>query len=304
MRELEDEINYDRLLLNEIHEYPVLSKDKINELFKDMRDLTGEDDEKRNAIRDEIVLHSLRIPLYVARKMVTKSVDVKELESEGFVGLVEAVDKYKYDYENGASFSTFAIRHIKYKLTKYLRNHSRLVRIPNYITEFVYKYNQIESELSVKFGRYPSKKEIADELGVSLCSLYRIEKQAQDILYLDEKVNRSGIDKPTTYLDSLSSEKDEIEDLTTKLSLEQLEKALKDSKIKERDVEVLKTKYGYYSDNEPKFNSEVADIFGYSSNSTIGFIEEKTIKKLRKILISPVNEVDFPICNDGYIRLK
>ncbi len=67
------------------------------------------------------------------------------------------------------------------------------------------------------------------------------------------------------------------------MSLEQLEEILNSGKIKEKDLEIVKTRYGYYNDNKPLLMQEVADIFGYSSKQTISDAEERTIKKLREI---------------------
>ena len=67
------------------------------------------------------------------------------------------------------------------------------------------------------------------------------------------------------------------------MSLEQLEEILNSGKIKEKDLEIVKTRYGYYNDNKPLFMQEVADIFGYSSKQTISDAEERTMKKLREI---------------------
>jgi DNA-directed RNA polymerase sigma subunit (sigma70/sigma32) len=87
------------------------------------------------------------------------------------------------------------------------------------------------------------------------------------------------------------------------MSLEQLEEILNSGKIKEKDLEIVKTRYGYYNDNKPLSMQEVADIFGYSSKQTISDAEERTMKKLRSVFISPRNKKDFHIFN-GYNTLK
>ena len=289
MKETE-EINYDRLLFNEIYKYPILSKDEINRMFKEMRTLTGEE---KDRIREKIILHNLRLPLYVARKFAYRGIDIKELQSEAYVGLIDAVEKYKYDNKEDANFSTFAIHNIKYILRLYIRNNPGLVRLSAHIQDSINKYNQCKSKLANRLGREPLKKEIADELGVSLRCLHEYERYAQDILYLDERMNKEDVDKPATYLDMLSDDKDEIEELTTRMSLDKLKETLNSGKINERDIEIVKTRYGYYNGSKPLSMQKVADIFGFSSKQSVSKKEKRTIKKLRKVFISSRNRKDF-----------
>ena len=94
-----------------------------------------------------------------------------------------------------------------------------------------------------------------------------------------------------------ASEKDEIEELTTRLSIEQLDEILKSGAIGEKDTEIIKAKFGYGNKDEPRSYQEVADMFGYRSKQTIINAEGRAIKKLRRILISTGNKKDFCLNN-------
>ena len=52
----------------------------------------------------------------------TNSIDIEDLEQEGIIGLIEAADKYNFDHENKAKFSTYAVYRIYQKISNFMRS--------------------------------------------------------------------------------------------------------------------------------------------------------------------------------------
>ena len=292
----------------QVFKYPLLSKEETNDLFKQMEDATEEEKQK---IKEKIILHNLRLPIFVASKFLDRGIEFEDLKEEGNIGLIDAVEKYRYDNEENASFSTFAFNNIKYNIRKYIRENSGLVRIPEHIRVFNHKYNEYKNRLSITLGREPTDEELSKELKVPLKIIYRCKKYDQPMTYLDEHITDKKKNATRTYLDIIPCEKDEENELLNRLLIEQIHKIFEDDEyckrigLKKKDIEIIKTRYGYYTNDVPQTYQEVSDAFGYSSKQTPRDAEHRAIKTLRKEFITLRNKQDFPIDKiDGYNTIK
>lgn len=66
-----------------------------------------------NASVNELVVHNLRLVVYVAKKYAKTPEQLADLIQEGNVGLVAAANKFQPDNEKGARFATFAAGYIR-----------------------------------------------------------------------------------------------------------------------------------------------------------------------------------------------
>ena len=92
--------------------------------------------QQRAEARDQLILHNLRLVVFVAKRFRRKTgISIEDLIQDGNVGLCTAVEKF--DYTQGFRFSTYAFnwieREIKYHIAEYqlpvhipLRQYSRL----------------------------------------------------------------------------------------------------------------------------------------------------------------------------------
>lgn len=72
---------------------------------------------------DKLIEQNKGIVFKIANKFYTEgtsSIDKEDLEQEGFIGLMIAVDKYKLDRENKAQFITYAVNWIYQKIHRYV----------------------------------------------------------------------------------------------------------------------------------------------------------------------------------------
>ena len=89
----------------------------------------------------------------------------QDLEQEGVIGLIKAVERF--DPSKGVAFSSFATPYISGAILQYLRDRGHAIRLPQSQQTLEHKGRKLSQNLSEKLGRTPTNAEIAAELGVS-----------------------------------------------------------------------------------------------------------------------------------------
>ena len=117
------------------------------------------------AAKNELIMRNLRLVIKIAKSYIGKGLPLLDLIQEGNIGLMKAVDKF--DYRKGFKFSTYATWWIRQGITRALMDQTKTIRVPIHIMDFYNKISKTSRELVPQLGREPSKKEIAERLGVS-----------------------------------------------------------------------------------------------------------------------------------------
>ncbi|MDE1874781.1 MAG: sigma-70 family RNA polymerase sigma factor [Patescibacteria group bacterium] len=112
--------------------------------------------------RNKLVLHNLRLVLYVARKYIGRGVDFDDLVQEGCIGLMTAAERF--DYRFGYHFSTYAHWWVRQAVTRAVANMSKIVRIPVHRFELLSKIRKATAALTASLGREPTLKEIGEKI--------------------------------------------------------------------------------------------------------------------------------------------
>ena len=76
--------------------------------------------ENNDQSRDLLIIHNLRLVVYIARKFDGSGTNIEDLISIGTIGLIKAVDTFKV--ENGARFATYAARCIQNEILMHFRH--------------------------------------------------------------------------------------------------------------------------------------------------------------------------------------
>ena len=92
-----------------------LSKEKEEALLARLQ--SGE-----SAVREELIVHNLRLVVYIAKKFETSGVLVEDLISIGTIGLIKAVNTFRP--EKNIKLATYASRCIENEILMYLRKTS------------------------------------------------------------------------------------------------------------------------------------------------------------------------------------
>ena len=96
---------------------PPLSKDEEQELM----DRLGDGDE---AVREKLIVHNLRLVVYIAKKFESSGVGLEDLVSIGTIGLIKAVNTFRTD--KNIKLATYASRCIENEILMFLRKTSQL----------------------------------------------------------------------------------------------------------------------------------------------------------------------------------
>src|SRR5579871_4836488 len=160
----------------------------------------------------------------------------EDLVQVGFIGLLNALSKF--DPNAGVRFNTYATYLVAGEIKHYLRDRSQTIRQPAWLQELRQKITKTQSMLQGQYGRIPTNREIAEELGVSEVCVQEVF-QANELLKvgsLDAAIQ--GDDDGTTEVERL----DAADFCPEQLGVEDrllLEHAMKELRDLERQVLVL-----------------------------------------------------------------
>jgi len=259
------------LYLKEICNIPLLTFDQEVQLAK--RIVEG-DMEARKAM----IVSNLRLVVSIAKKYVGRGVALMDLIEEGNLGLIKAVDKF--DYQKGNRFSTYASWWIRQFISRSIADHSRTIRLPVHINDFVNKCLRVSRELTQKLGRRPSLAEVAKSMEVSEDKLKQITRLTQRSSSLESPISDSDDESQLVDLLADISSISPIEQVDQELQWEEIMKLL--DNLKEKEKETLILRFGL-DDGIPRTLEEIGNQFGLT-RERIRQIEAEAIAKLRKII--------------------
>lgn len=252
-----------------------------------MPSLLTEDEEKEligriskgdEEARKLLVEHNLRLSVAIAKRYTKPGVSLNDLVQEGNMGLMMAADKYISEY--GCKFSTYAVWWIKQKITRYIADNSRTVRIPVYMNDIIYRMNKMKETLETQLNREITKEELATALNIPLKKLYQIEKYGADTISLETKVNKGDGEDSVELGNFVEDETAQFEARIIKnLYLNELSDTIFNGEVlNDREKLVLQYRYGFI-DGEPKTLEEVGKVFNLT-RERVRQIEKNALKKL------------------------
>jgi len=96
--------------------------------------------------KDELITRNLRLVVNIAKNYVGRGLPLLDLIQEGNIGLMKAVDKFKY--EKGFKFSTYATWWIRQAITRALIDQTKTIRVPVHMMEFYNRVTKASRELT------------------------------------------------------------------------------------------------------------------------------------------------------------
>ena len=145
------------LLLQQIRRYPMLTPEEERELAKacargDQQAITT------------MVNANLRLVVSQAKAYAGRGVPLLDLIQEGSIGLLAAAKKF--DYTMDCRFSTYATKWIRQGISRYLLDHSGLIRIPAHTSGKIRQILQKKQQLTEAYHREPLPEELAEACGM------------------------------------------------------------------------------------------------------------------------------------------
>ena len=112
--------------------------------------------------RDKLIEEHLRLVSSIAVKYAHCGMPLEDLVSEGYIGLIKAVDYY--DPEKNVKFATYASFWIKRSILNALLDQKPLIHLPQYSHRIILKAMHITEKFQQEYGRTPTTQEILDRL--------------------------------------------------------------------------------------------------------------------------------------------
>jgi RNA polymerase sigma factor for flagellar operon FliA len=171
--------------------------------------------------RNALAEFYLPVVTQVARSVksgLPRSVELSDLEADGFFGLVDAIEKFDSSY--GVKFKTYASQRIRGAIIDQLR---AIDWVPRSVRSASRQADRISEVLEIELEREPSEEEVAGRLDISV-DQHRINKASvPQIGSLDHSLNQSDPEQGS-FLDVLASSdtalaEEVVDDLRDVLSL-------------------------------------------------------------------------------------
>ena len=239
-----------------------------------MRDLDAGEFEVRLA-KKALMEANLRLVVSIAKRYLNHDMPLLDLIQEGNIGLMKAVDRFKY--RRGFKFSTYATWWIRQAITRAIADHARTIRIPVHMIETLNRLARVNRGLFQELGREPTPEELATRCELPLRKVRLILESCKKPLSLETPIGEDSDlgdfleDKRTpSPVESLLSD-----DLTA-----QVERAL--SGLSEKEAQILRLRFGIGEEGEHTLE-EVGQRFDVT-RERIRQIEAKALRKLRSPL--------------------
>jgi len=223
--------------------------------------------------KNELITRNLRLVVNIAKNYVGRGLPLLDLIQEGNIGLMKAVDKFKY--EKGFKFSTYATWWIRQAITRALIDQTKTIRVPVHMMEFYNRVTKASRELTHQLGREPGNEEIAKKLGVPTKKVEEVFRAIQDPIALQTPIG----DEDTELEDFIGdkSSPSPYSDAERLEASEQLQRVLRTLSPKEEKV--IKMRFGIGADRDHTL--EEVGRFLSITRERVRQIEAKALRKLK-----------------------
>ncbi|RME03389.1 MAG: RNA polymerase sigma factor RpoD/SigA [Planctomycetota bacterium] len=253
-----------------ISKIPLMSEEEEKKIIQRIQN----GDEKA---RKELIQANLRLVVKIAKSYVNQGMPLMDLIAEGNLGLIRASEKF--NPQISCNFGAYATWWIKQSIRRALIDHTRTIRIPNYMVNLLGRWRETKQKLTVKWNRAPTQQEIAQHLKINqkqmefVKSALKVRGECSEILSLTDAAD--------SLPDTKTQSPEEI--LEHNRALARLDQLLR--QLPQRSQEILQMRYGLKG-QPPLTLKEIGKKFGIS-RERVRQIEAEAIRTLYQIARQP-----------------
>jgi len=251
----------------------LLTKQEERALFSRYK-LTKDPEEKAD-IFECLVLCNQRLVGSIASKNKGRGLDKEDLESEGSIGLITAIEKF--DETRGYSFSTCATWWIRQAINRAIMNQGSTIRIPVRVQEAINSYSAVTQRLARELGRPPTDNEICAKMKVTVATVRHAERIMATVS-LDKPPSEEDERLLENFLSQTafpSPEEETVEKITAQ------ELAGKLLHLDPRERLIIKLRYGIGTREGEYTLEQISKCFGFAKER-IGQIEKVAMDNLQR----------------------
>jgi len=224
--------------------------------------------------REELIVKNLRFVISVAKQYESTKTPLNELINEGNIGLIEA--SHKFDPTKGFKFISFAIWDIRAAITSYIKNKSKIIRLPSNKHNDVSKLNKLKSKLEQQLSREVTNADLLDLTDIDIDVNGTLELLDIDVVSMNKPINSTD----NLILEELIYDKDS--DVTDNMSLKNSQNNLIHdimSCLTYRERRILELSFGL-NGNEILPLHEIGEMLDLSREG-VRQIKNKTLLKIK-----------------------
>lgn len=202
----------------------------------------------------------------IVKRFKDRGYELEDLYQIGSIGFIKSIKRFDTSFE--VKLSTYAVPYILGEIKRFIRDDGS-IKVSRSIKELVIKIKDIQSKYLKETGEEINITEIAkqlkmpkEEIAVALDSL-----KPTISIYEDSYTNDEG---GISFLDTLSTNVDEAETLTNKLTIKEMI-----ANLEQREKEIILLRY-----YKNKTQTEVAKILGISQVQ-VSRIEKKILNSMK-----------------------
>ena len=227
---------------------------------------------KMNEAANTLIEHNLRLVISIAAHYVGTSIALADLVQEGNMGLMRAVDKF--DHRLGHRFTTYASYWIRQAITKYITNHSRIIRMPANTVAQIASIKQAEQRHLTETGQVPTPEELAALVKLPVTKIVALQKMVQQPISL-----HAMIDDNNTLEDNIADPNSRTPDVT--FDLQNIRSSLDElmTMLDERERLIIQLNFGL-QDGKCLTLAEISKKLGISSER-VRQVKTMALQKMR-----------------------
>ncbi|MCB5234324.1 MAG: RNA polymerase sigma factor RpoD/SigA [Candidatus Cloacimonetes bacterium] len=258
-----------QLYLNQMAKHPTLSREEEQRLGRLARD---GDQEAINTL----IQANLKFVVKIASGFQNRGLTLSELISEGYTGLIAAIQKF--DPDKDVKLISYAVWYIKQRIHNAVSNQSSIIRVPVGKAGEASRIRAAQDRIYSETGRSADAEEVAEMLNINERSIERIEGQMPRTTSIDETYF-SDDQSEYSALDFIPDESagDPMREYTQNREHQKLYRAI--GKLDSREAEIIRSYFGLNQKNETKNFAQIAETMGLS-RERVRQIQKEALKKI------------------------